>query len=159
MHLHAILRGAHAYLAPAAVLADLGAEHASRRSGDSPHSIAEIVAHMAFWQDWFLNRCDGVATPAPRHADLGWPAVNTVRWEVILQRFEAGFARALLLADDQQRTSAAIAPPLEFDHLASYTVSDALIHLALHNAHHLGQVIVLRQQLGAWPPTAGSWTW
>jgi uncharacterized damage-inducible protein DinB len=159
MHLHAILRGAHAYLAPSAVLAELSAEHACRRSGDSPHSIAEIVAHMAFWQDWFLNRCDGVPTPAPRHADVGWPAVNSVRWEVIHQRFETGLARALAVADDEARTSAAIAPPLEFDHLAKYTVGDALIHLALHNAHHLGQVIILRQQLGAWPPAAGSWTW
>jgi uncharacterized damage-inducible protein DinB len=159
MHLHAVLRGAHAYLAPGAVLAELSSEHACRRPGDSPHSIAEIVAHMAFWQDWFLNRCDGVPTPAPRHADVGWPAVNSVRWEVIHQRFEVGFARALSVADDQQRTSEAIRPPLEFDHLAKYTVGDALIHLALHNAHHLGQVIILRQQLGVWPPAAGSWTW
>jgi hypothetical protein len=31
--------------------------------------------------------------------------------------------------------------------------------MATHTAHHLGQIIVLRQLLGAWPPPAGSWTW
>lgn len=114
---------------------------------------------MAFWQDWFLSRCDGIPSPPPGHADLGWPAVSNVRWDVIQQRFEAGFAHALELADDQGRAAGRIAPPLEFGHLEHYTVGDALIHIALHNAHHLGQVITLRQQLGAWPPPAGSWTW
>ena len=37
------------------------------------------------------------------------------------------------------------------------TKRDVLV--ATHNAHHLGQVILLRQLLGAWPPPAGSWTW
>ncbi len=159
MHLHSVLRGAHSYLAPSASLAGLTTEIARRLPDNSEHSIAEIVAHMAFWQEWFLDRCDGIATPAPSHADLGWPAVSHMAWESILERFERGFARALALSDDEGRTSQPIAPPLEFGHLATYTAGDALIHLALHNAHHLGQVITLRQQLSAWPPPAGSWTW
>jgi len=36
---------------------------------------------------------------------------------------------------------------------------DWFLHVATHNAHHLGQVILLRQLTGAWPPPAGSWTW
>jgi hypothetical protein len=43
--------------------------------------------------------------------------------------------------------------------LAHYTIGDVLVHLAQHNAHHLGQVVVLRQLLDRWPPAAGSWTW
>lgn len=159
MHLHSVLRGAHSYLSPAATLAGLSNEVATRLPENSEHSIAEIVAHMAFWQDWFLDRCDGIATPAPSHADLGWPAVGNMPWVAVLDRFDRGFSRALALSDDDVRASQLISPPLEFGHLASYTASDALIHLALHNAHHLGQMITLRQQLSAWPPPAGSWTW
>ena len=44
-------------------------------------------------------------------------------------------------------------------YVSKYTVGDVLIHVSLHTAHHIGQVITLRQQLGAWPPPAGSWTW
>ena len=159
MHLHSVLRGAHAYLTPQATLAGLAPDIAVRTPDGAEHSIAEIVLHMAFWQQWFLDRCDGRATPAPPRADAGWPAVAATSWDAILERFNDGFNRALTLADDETRSALAISPPLEFNHLANYTQGDALIHVALHNAHHLGQVITLRQQMGAWPPPAGSWTW
>jgi uncharacterized damage-inducible protein DinB len=114
---------------------------------------------MAFWQQWFLDRCDGVAVPMPAPAAIGWPKVDDGHWDVVRERFEAGFERALTLADVGARVMLPITPPIEFDPMATYTVGDALTHIALHNAHHLGQVITLRQQLGSWPPPAGSWTW
>jgi uncharacterized damage-inducible protein DinB len=52
-----------------------------------------------------------------------------------------------------------VSPPIEFPPLASYSIGDVLVHVATHNSHHLGQVIVLRQLMGKWPPPAGSWTW
>ena len=159
MHLHSILRGSHSYLAPSAALAGLSPDVAAAKPPRAPHSIAEVVAHMAFWQDWFLDRCEGIAAPPPANAAGGWPPIASGEWDRILDRFEAGFKRGLSLADDETRTTAPLAPALEFDHLKRYTIGDALIHVALHNAHHTGQVITLRQQLGSWPPPAGSWTW
>lgn len=41
----------------------------------------------------------------------------------------------------------------------THSIEDALIHVAQHNAHHLGQVVTLRQVLGCWPPPGGSYTW
>ena len=159
MHLGHILRGAHSYLAPTATLAALPSDLALLKPVASPHSVADIVAHMAFWQQWFLDRCDGLAVRPPAHAALGWPAVASGEWDDVLARFEAGLDRALSLAADEPRLSKPLSPPLEPDFLAGYTTADALVHIALHNAHHLGQVTTLRQQLGAWPPPAGSWTW
>ena len=159
MHLHSLLRGAHAYLSPSAALAGLSSSHAAHRGTPDGHSIAEIVAHMAFWQEWFLDRCEGRHTLAPARAELGWPAVNGMSWDAVYDRFATGFNRALKLADDDARTAQPIAPPLEFGPIANYTVGDALMHISLHNAHHLGQVITLRQMLGAWPPPAGGFTW
>jgi hypothetical protein len=49
--------------------------------------------------------------------------------------------------------------PIEFPPLANYTVGDAITHIAIHNTHHLGQIIILRQMLGAWPPPASIYTW
>lgn len=159
MHLHSLLRGAHAYLSPTAALEGLSAAHAASRPEGVPHSIAEIVAHMAFWQEWFLDRCDGRAVLSPASAGLGWPKVNDGDWDVARKRFEAGFSRALTLADDMDRVARPITPPIEVDFLAGYTAGDALTHLALHNAHHVAQVITIRQLRGSWPPPAGSWTW
>ncbi len=159
MHLPSLLRGAHAYLSPSAALAGLSSSHAAHRGTPDGHSIAEIVAHMAFWQNWFLDRCDSIPAPMPAPAAKGWPPVGDGEWDAVLARFEQGFARALALADDEHRTRALVSPPIEFEPLAQYTTGDVLTHLALHNAHHLGQVITLRQQVGSWPPPAGSWTW
>jgi uncharacterized damage-inducible protein DinB len=159
MRLHSVLRGAHAYLPADATLAGLTTAEAASRADNAEHSIAEIVAHMAFWQQWFLERCDGHAVPAPPRAELGWPAVTGLSWDDVYQRFDAGFKRALALADDEGRIALPITPALEFGHLAKYTIGDAILHVALHNAHHLGQVITLRQVMGTWPPPAGGWTW
>ena len=35
----------------------------------------------------------------------------------------------------------------------------ALEVLALHNSYHLGQIVLLRRILGAWPPPSGGDTW
>lgn len=31
--------------------------------------------------------------------------------------------------------------------------------IASHNSYHLGQVVILRQRLCAWPPPSGGLTW
>jgi uncharacterized damage-inducible protein DinB len=69
-----------------------------------------------------------------------------------------------LLADNHAHIPALsalepITPPVEYLPLATYVVRDAIEHTAAHTSHHLGQVILLRQMLGAWPPPSGSYTW
>jgi uncharacterized damage-inducible protein DinB len=54
---------------------------------------------------------------------------------------------------------APLRPPIAFPPLAEYSIREAFEHVAQHNAHHLGQVILLRQMMQLWPPPAGSWTW
>ena len=124
----------------------------------APHTIAEIVAHVAFWQTWFAGRCDGTAGPMPASASLGWVATAPGQWDDVRSRFTDGLDRLVALgaASDAARP---IEPPIEFPPLAHYTVGDVLVHVAVHNAHHLGQIVLLRQLLGAWPPPAGSYTW
>jgi uncharacterized damage-inducible protein DinB len=134
----------------------LDAGEAERRLPGADHSIADVVAHMSFWQDWFCRRCEGVADPMAAHADRGWPSVASGTWPDVHTRFIAGLERAAALAD---RAGQAITPAIEFPPLAHYTIQDALIHIAQHNSHHLGQVILMRQMMGLWPPPAGSWTW
>jgi uncharacterized damage-inducible protein DinB len=159
MRLHSLFQGAHAFISIPAALAGLSDAAATAKPASSAHSIAEIVAHMRFWQRWFLDRCDGVAIPVPVPASLGWPTVSAGEWEPIRVAFEADFGRALALTEDEARVANVVTPAIEFGPLGEYTVRDALTHIALHNAHHLGQVITLRQQVATWPPPAGSWTW
>jgi uncharacterized damage-inducible protein DinB len=146
-----------AYLAPGKVLEGLGSELAEVRLPGTPHSIAEIVAHLTFWQDWFADRCAGRATPLASSAAQGWPDVAPGAWPDVRKRFLTRLERLAHVSEDTARKP--LSPAIEFPPLARYTVGDALVHVATHNSHHLGQVILLRQLQGAWPPPAGSWTW
>lgn len=123
------------------------------------HSIAEIVAHLAFWQEWFTRRCEGEPVPMVSHAALGWPTVAVETWPDVRDRFLSGLERLARLAERSADLDARVNPPMEFPPLGEYTVHDVVLHVAQHNAHHLGQVIVLRQLVGQWPPPSGSWTW
>jgi uncharacterized damage-inducible protein DinB len=142
------------HIPPRTALEDLTAEHATDRRGGSIHSIAEIVAHMSFWQRWFCDRCEGKAAPMVSAAADGWPAPGP--WTEVRESFLAGLERAAALAT---QPDAAITPAIAFAPLAHYTVRDAIVHMAQHNSHHLGQVFLIRQLLGVWPPPSGGWTW
>ena len=156
MHARTTLIDTFVHLPPLQALEALAPADAERRVSDAPHSIAGIVAHMAFWQEWFIRRCEGAADTMPAPASRGWPEVPAGSWTDLHTRFARGLERAVALADRRDRI---IAPEIEFPPLAGYTVGDALSHIAQHNSHHLGQVILLRQMMGRWPPPSGSWTW
>ena len=143
-----------AFMPPPGLLDGLSPEDASRRIPGVSHSIVEIVAHLVFWQNWFLHRCSGAAVPLVAHAAEGWPTTAAADWEPLREQFLAGLQRALLLPAEGR-----VDPPIEFEPMASYTIADAMTHMGQHNAHHLGQIVTLRQALGVWPPPDGSYTW
>ena len=39
------------------------------------------------------------------------------------------------------------------------TVADIVWQTLVHNSYHVGQIVLLRQALGVWPPPAGRDTW
>lgn len=151
-----LLVDTHPHLPPAATLAGLDPADALRKVAGLPHSIAEIVAHMNYWQKWFAARCQGRDEPMAAAAADGWPGVHD--WSAESERFLTGLD-ALAAIVGQQAPDDAIAPPIEFPMLAGYSYRDVWEHVAQHNAHHLGQIVVLRQLLGVWPPPSGSYTW
>jgi uncharacterized damage-inducible protein DinB len=157
MNVREFLMSPIAYLAPAKALEGLGAAEAERHVPGAPHSVAEIVAHMAFWQDWWYARCAGDAVPVVASAALGWPAVSADSWPGLRSRFVERLHQLALLSDGN--LAAPVTPSIEFPPLAKYTIGEALVHVATHTGYHLGQVILLRQMLGAWPPPSGGWTW
>jgi uncharacterized damage-inducible protein DinB len=155
MHTQELLITPVAFLAPRAIIEGLTSQQAEQRVPGAPHSIAQILAHMIFWQEWFCQRCAGVAAPLVAHAADGWPPVAAGGWPELRQRFLAGLERAASWEHGDER----ISPSIDFPPLAAYTIGDAQVHIASHNAHHFGQIVLLRQMLGLWPPPAGSWTW
>lgn len=159
MNLRHLLTDTFAFMPPHNILADLSDPEATRRIENSPHSVAEVVAHMKFWQAWFLQRCQGQAEPMAASATLGWPDAPAGSWSTLLEDFLRDLEAAAALSDQQENLAKPIEPAIDFPPLAGYTIGEALMHIACHNAHHFGQIITLRQMAGKWPPPAGSWTW
>jgi uncharacterized damage-inducible protein DinB len=149
----------HAYMPPAQILEGLPEQDAMRRISNMEHSIAGILAHVEYWQSWFLKRCRGEAALFPASAALGWPVVLPGTWTAVHQRFLSGLQEAAAFELQPELLEKSIHPSIEFPPVADYTIRDALIHIATHNSHHLGQIVTLRQFIGAWPPPSGSWTW
>jgi uncharacterized damage-inducible protein DinB len=147
-----------AHIPPARALEGLSSADAERRIPGANHSVAEVVAHMTFWVDWFVRRCEGEAVPMAEHADAGWPEIARGSWPRIKEEFFAALERATALSS-RARIDDPVSPPLEFAPISHYRIRQVIIHVATHTAHHLGQVVVLRQLLGTWPPPGGSWTW
>ncbi|HWG84127.1 MAG TPA: DinB family protein [Deinococcales bacterium] len=149
-----LLDGAGAITPPVRALDGLTGEQAATRPHGCPHNIAEVVAHLAFWQDWVLERAGGADNALPASAAAGWPAAGEHDWEAVRERFLVGIERCKALALQPGR--------LDDDFTWGKSVNAlgyALMDTAMHNAHHLGQVITLRQALGAWPPPGGGVSW
>jgi hypothetical protein len=81
--LTSVLSGEGIHLEPGVVLDGLTADQAHAKPHGLPHSIAEIVAHMCYWQEWF-NNCAVVGfTEIAEHAVDGWPAVPPDGWALL----------------------------------------------------------------------------
>ncbi len=103
-----------------------------------PHSVAQVLAHVDYWQAWLLARLRGEPNAWPEHAAQGWPNSTLDTWEADRARFFTN---------------------LEALQAATQHPDDQLLGFAAHGVYHLGQVVLIRQAIGAWPPPGGGDTW
>lgn len=130
-----------------------GAQAAQVPEG-APYSVTGLLGHMVFWQDFMLARVEGHPVPMPAHDPEGWPDVTPKTFETWKRRFFDGLDRARTLAQDPVVLCRALSGTREGD-----TGARELADLGVHNAHHLGQVILLRRLAGLWPPPGGGDSW
>ena len=158
--LASVLSGEGVHLQPGGILDGLTADEAHAKPHGLPHSIAEIVAHMCYWQDWF-NDCVVVGfTGIAEHAVDGWPAVQQDGWDALRTRYLHSVEEAKRLGAESDSLGDLLLPPgVDIPILAKETRGSGLLRAAVHNSHHLGQIITIRQLLGRWPPPGGTLTW
>ena len=129
------LDGDGEFLSPASILTDLTEEQATTVPPGSPYSIAQVLAHMHYWQGGRLAKMRGETWPEAQHlADtFASPAPGT--WNQLVSVFLSDLEAIKKMADEK----------------AEY----GYVGRALHNGYHLGQIVLLRQMLGCWPPAGG----
>jgi uncharacterized damage-inducible protein DinB len=147
------LSGKDAHVLTKSVFSGLDWKTARSKPRGASHSVYEILRHMKYWQDWVADWLKGKSPVAPRHAAGSWPGAagpsSRRDWDEAVRQFRRG-----LVELERHCRNAALSSgrgsksPLEMLHA-----------IAAHNSYHAGQVVVLRQLLGEWPPPAGGLTW
>ncbi|THF88820.1 DinB family protein [Deinococcus sp. KSM4-11] len=146
-----LFRGGQAFVGVEASLSGLTDEQAATRPAGLPHSVAELVAHVNWWNRWMLDIIEmGTAQPYPKRAADTWPEMGAGDWGRVRTEFYDLLARV-----DTHAARPDLANPVNHEE----TIGELLADFALHTAHHFGQIVTVRQALGAWPPPGGGDTW
>jgi uncharacterized damage-inducible protein DinB len=139
-------------------LEGLEPELAGRKVGRSPHTVFQILQHMTYWQDISIARLAGEPPPRPASAALGWTAPATPEDESGWQGAIACFAEGLRALEAR-----VLDPRFVLGRLVQpdrgVTAREEVLMIQGHNSYHLGQIVLLRLELGAWPPPRGGDTW
>ena len=105
------------------------------------HTIAEIVAHLAFWLEHAARRIDGAGDEGLSEGD-DWPPPGEGEegWRALLARLDAAHRR--LHSQVAALDDAALDGPVAG---CDPTVRGLLHGILQHNAYHGGQIVVLRK--------------
>ena len=142
-----LLNGGGEFARPDNLLSDLTGEQASAVPPASPYSIGQIVAHTHFWQNANIAAARGETWPRPTHLEDTFAPVAPEDWPALVTDFLTGIQTCKDLAEQK----ATLTSPAREDTSLDYDLAES----ALHNAYHLGQIVLLRRMQGWWPPTGG----
>jgi len=124
------------------------------RQKGAPHSAWELLEHVRIAQRDILEFSRNPKHVSPEFPAGYWPRTsgppNPAAWEKSVNAFFRDREAMRKLVVDPRTDLFARIP-----HGTGQTVLREALLVADHNAHHLGQFILLRQLLGAWPGTRG----
>jgi hypothetical protein len=142
-----LLDGGGEFQPPDRILSDLTEAQAVAVPKGSPYSIAQILAHTHFYQQATLTQLRGEDWPRPAHLEETFAPITLGGWGSLVDAFLNGIAEAKKLAEEKRDTIS----PSRDDTNVDYDLAES----ALHNAYHLGQIVLLRRIQGLWPPAGG----
>jgi DinB superfamily len=149
-HLLYLLRGGGAHLNFDAAVADLPAELRGAKVPGVPHTPWRLLEHLRIAQWDILEFSRNPRHVSPPFPDGYWPDGDAPPDPGAWDRSVAAFRADLRVMQDL------IADPAtdlfaRIPHGEGQTVLREALLVADHNAYHLGQLVLLRRALGAWP--------
>jgi hypothetical protein len=149
-HLVDLLKQSAGHIDFAEAVAELPAELRGKKPRAVPHSPWRIVEHMRIAQWDILEFSRDPRHVSPAFPDGYWPEGDApptpAAWDETIAAFQADLqAMCDLVADPATDLFAPI------PHGDGQTILREALLVADHNAYHLGQLIVVRRALGAWP--------
>jgi uncharacterized damage-inducible protein DinB len=149
-HVLYLLRGGGAHLNSDAAVADLPAKQRGARAAGVPHTAWRLIEHMRICQWDILEFSRNPKHVSPKFPEGYWPdgdaPPDAAAWDRSLAAFRADLQTMQDLVADPATDLLARIP-----HGEGQTILREALLLADHNAYHLGQLVMLRRVLGAWP--------
>jgi hypothetical protein len=144
------LRGASAHADMASVLDDFPSEHYGSKLHNAPYSAWQLLEHIRFTTNDLLVFSTDSHYVAPKWPDDYWTSEiapkSASEWKQSVKALKADFAAFEKLLEDPKTNLYAQIPWGEGQNLLRevFLAGD-------HTSYHLGQIVLLRKQLGLWP--------
>ncbi|HWM92025.1 MAG TPA: DinB family protein [Thermoanaerobaculia bacterium] len=152
-HLVKLLRGGSAHLGLDEAIQGLPADLRGARVQELPHTAWQLVEHLriAQWDILEFSRNPGYVTP--KWPDDYWPETaappDDSAWDRSVEQLRQDLQAMQDLVADSKTDLYAKIPWGD-----GQTILREALLVADHNAYHVGQIVTLRQALGAWQPPA-----
>ncbi|MGH7508502.1 MAG: DinB family protein [Gemmatimonadales bacterium] len=149
-HLARLLSWEDAHVTFDAAVAGLPAALRGRTPAGLPYSPWQLLEHLRITQGDILDFCRN-----PAYAELSWPdeywppsaaPSSPAAWDASVRQFQRDRTALQQLARDPE-----IDLETPIPHGTGQTYLRELLLVADHTAYHVGELIVVRRLLGAWP--------
>lgn len=137
-------------------LRNLTAEQAAWKPAGVEHSARETVNHLIYWNERWLKRFRGeTVESAPEIAetflDVGENNFTETDWQASLEKLYGVFDewKTILETINEAKLSEQVSE--------SYDApwSAPLANMNIHNAYHIGQIVIARKLQGSWDAAQG----
>lgn len=151
------IEGRKAHLRPSNATDGLTMKSVGEVIPNSPHTIWQLLCHVNFWQERFLELIhDYKMKPVP-HADDGWvketaPA-NEQELKKQIEKLRSSIEEAKSILQDATKHKLTEA---RANYGSGFNVLRAMGN---HISYHVGQIMLLRRIVGNYPPPSGGDTW
>ncbi len=151
-HLIKLLEGGGAHLKPGEVFADFPEAKRGIHAGNSPHTAWQLLEHLRIAQWDILEFSRNAKHVSPNFPEGYWPSSemppSATAWETSVKAFARDLQEMQELVSNPKSNLFARIP-----HGDGQTILREALVLADHNSYHLGQLVLLRKLLNAWPAT------
>jgi hypothetical protein len=150
-HVLDLLRGGGAHLDFDKAIEGLPKKLRGAKPAGIPHSPWRLLEHLRICQWDILEYSRDPHHVSPEFPDGYWPDGDAPptdeAWDNSIAAFRADLQAMQLLVSDPRADLMAQIPHGQPGH----TILREALLVADHNAYHLGQLVILRRALGAWP--------
>ena len=149
-HVLYLLRGGGAHLSFNQAIARLPAKRRGAKAPGASHTAWQILEHMRIAQWDILEFSRNPKHVSPKFPEGYWPQTaappGNTAWAKSVAAFRADLKAMQKLVQNPATDLFAAIP-----HGDGQTILREALLVADHNAYHLGELVLLRRLLGAWP--------